>query len=172
MANKVLKRSEADKKYTWRLEDIYPDTAEWREDYAKAVKVAEEIESYKGRIGESSKNMLAVFQLEDKLMLLLDRIYCYAHQLYDQDTANAESQALSGEAENMGRSAVAVCVDKIGAAADNSVRVLCNIQRRGAAVLKEFNSRVFKHRNRPQVFCDYRLAVIVDVRFIVIDFCL
>lgn len=27
MANKVLKRSETDKKYTWRLEDIYPDVA-------------------------------------------------------------------------------------------------------------------------------------------------
>ena len=101
MANKVLKRSETDKKYTWRLEDIYPDAAAWRAEYAQAVKVAEEIESYKGRIGESSENMLAVFTLEDKLMNLLDRIYCYAHQLYDQDTANAESQALSGEAENL-----------------------------------------------------------------------
>ncbi len=101
MANKVLKRSETDKKHTWRLEDIYPDAAAWRAEYAQAVKVAEEIESYKGRIGESSENMLAVFTLEDKLMNLLDRIYCYAHQLYDQDTANAESQALSGEAENL-----------------------------------------------------------------------
>ena len=30
MANKVLKRSETDRKYTWRLEDIYPDAAAWR----------------------------------------------------------------------------------------------------------------------------------------------
>ena len=101
MANKVLKRSETDKKYTWRLEDIYPDVAAWREEYAEALKVAEEIEGYKGKIGESSANMLAVFKLDDKLTNLLDRIYCYAHQLYDQDTANPESQALSGEAENI-----------------------------------------------------------------------
>ena len=101
MANKVLKRSETDKNYTWRLEDIYPDTDAWRAEYAEAVKVAEEIESYKGRIGDSSADMLAVFKLEDKLNNLLDRIYCYAHQLYDQDTTNAESQALSGEAENI-----------------------------------------------------------------------
>ena len=101
MANKVLKRSETDKNYTWRLEDIYPDTDAWRAEYAEAVKVAEEIESYKGKIGESSADMLAVFKLEDKLNNLLDRIYCYAHQLYDQDTTNAESQALSGEAENI-----------------------------------------------------------------------
>ena len=83
MANKVLKRSETDKKYTWRLEDIYPDAAAWREEYAEALKVAEEIEGYKGKIGESSANMLAVFKLDD------------------QDTANPESQALSGEAENI-----------------------------------------------------------------------
>ena len=101
MANKVLKRSETDKNYTWRLEDIYPDTDAWRAEYAEAVKVAEEIESYKGRIGDSSADMLAVFKLDDKLTNLLDRIYCYAHQLYDQDTANPESQALSGEAENI-----------------------------------------------------------------------
>ena len=101
MANKVLKRSETDRKYTWRLEDIYPDAAAWREEYAEALKVAEEIEGYKGKIGESSANMLAVFKLDDKLTNLLDRIYCYAHQLYDQDTANPESQALSGEAENI-----------------------------------------------------------------------
>ena len=31
MANKVLKRSETDKNYTWRLEDIYTDTDAWRE---------------------------------------------------------------------------------------------------------------------------------------------
>ena len=42
MANKVLKRSETDRKYTWRLEDIYPDAAAWREEYAEALKVAEE----------------------------------------------------------------------------------------------------------------------------------
>ena len=57
MANKVLKRSETDKNYTWRLEDIYPDTDAWRAEYAEAVKVAEEIESYKGKIGESSADM-------------------------------------------------------------------------------------------------------------------
>lgn len=101
MANKVLKRSEADRKYTWRLEDIYPDTAAWRRDYEEALSVAEEILGYKGRIGDSSDSMLALFRLEDRLSLLLDSVYCYSHQLYDQDTANAESQALAGEAENL-----------------------------------------------------------------------
>ena len=68
MANiKILKRSETDRKYTWRLEDIYPDAAAWREEYAEALKVAEEIEGYKGKIGESGANMLAVFKLDDKL---------------------------------------------------------------------------------------------------------
>lgn len=102
MANKVLKREEADKKYAWRLEDIYPDVEEWRREYAQAERLAEKLAEYKGRVGESSENLLAVFKLEDELGLLMERLVCYSHQLYDQDTTNADSQALSGEAEILG----------------------------------------------------------------------
>lgn len=99
MANKVLKRSEVDKKYTWRLEDIYPSVEAWRAEYKKTEELAEKLVSYKGKVGASAQNLLDVFKLDDEIGFLMERLYCYAHQLYDQDTANAESQALSGEAE-------------------------------------------------------------------------
>lgn len=102
MANKVLKREEVDKKYAWRLEDIYPDVEEWRREYAEAERLAGKLAEYEGKVGESSGNLLAVFKLEDELGLLMERLVCYSHQLYDQDTTNADSQALSGEAEILG----------------------------------------------------------------------
>lgn len=102
MANKVLKRSETDKKYTWRLEDIYPSTEAWREEYKKAEELAAKIAAYQGKIAESAQNLLDVFKLNDELGFLMERLYCYSHQLYDQDTADAQSQALSGQADILG----------------------------------------------------------------------
>lgn len=102
MANKVLKREEADKKYTWKLDDIYPSVEAWREEYKKAEEVGEKIASYKGKLDESAETLLEVFRLKDELGLLFDRLGCYSHQLYDQDTANAASQELSGQAEILG----------------------------------------------------------------------
>lgn len=101
MANKVLKREEVDKKYTWNLSDIYSSLDDFRSDAKEALRLAEELVALKGKIGECAANLLAVFTTSDEIQKLLGKLICYSHQLYDQDTTNADSQALSGEAENV-----------------------------------------------------------------------
>ncbi len=102
MANKVLKRSEVNIENTWRLEDIYASVEEWRADCKKVGEMCEKMHTYKGRVCESANTLLEVFTLSDETAKIFERVYCYSHQLYDQDTANSESQALSGEAEILG----------------------------------------------------------------------
>ncbi len=101
MANKVLKREEADSRYTWHLEDIYPTVEDWRAEYDKLSKLCDKMAGFKGRVCESADTLLEVFKLCDEIEFLHERVYCYSHQLYDQDTTNAQSQALAGEAETL-----------------------------------------------------------------------
>lgn len=92
------KRSEVPAEHKWRLEDIYPTDAAWEEDLRKAKKLAEEIATKKGTLGQSSKHLHEALTLQDELLQTLDSVYVYARMRRDEDNANSKYQGLTDRA--------------------------------------------------------------------------
>lgn len=92
------KRSEVPAEHKWRLEDIYPTDAAWEEDLQKAKKLAEEIATKKGTLGQSSKHLHEALTLQDELLQTLDQVYVYARMRRDEDNANSKYQGLTDRA--------------------------------------------------------------------------
>ncbi len=98
MQEKLPKRSEVAKELTWRLEDIYADEALWEQDIPKALKMADEIASYAGKLAESAENLWKALSLYEEMTELISKVYKYAHMRYDQDTADSKYQAMDQKA--------------------------------------------------------------------------
>ncbi|MCR4896460.1 MAG: oligoendopeptidase F, partial [Lachnospiraceae bacterium] len=98
MEDKVLKRSEIPEELTWRLEDIYPEESGLEADISEAMKLADELAAFEGKLGESAQTMLNAFELYEKGYLLLNKAYRYAHMRGDQDTADSKYQAMEQKA--------------------------------------------------------------------------
>ncbi len=93
MQGKLPKREDVKQDLTWRLEDIYEDEGRWEDELREALETAEKMAVYEGKLSEGGNSLLELLRLNDRLELLLDRVYGYAHMREDQDTANSKYQA-------------------------------------------------------------------------------
>lgn len=97
--NKNLpKRSEVDKKFTWAIEDLYPNDQKWKEEYDQIQQLLSTASGYQGKLSQSATVLLEFLKLSDKIGKLLERVYVYANQKSHEDTANAVYQDLSNKA--------------------------------------------------------------------------
>ena len=97
----ILKRSEADPRYTWATEDLFPTDQAWLESYQALQAAPEQLCAYQGRLGESAATLLEYFRLGDEIGRKLERLYNYAARKGDEDTANSTYQDLRGKAMNL-----------------------------------------------------------------------
>ena len=94
-------RKDIQDRFKWRLEDIYPNDEKWESDFQKAKTMTAEIEAYKGRVGLSARNLLAVLTAEERLQELNEKVYTYARMRRDEDNTNTLYQALTDRAETL-----------------------------------------------------------------------
>ncbi len=94
MEQKLPLRNEIPGELTWRLEDIFPDTAAWEKDLEQMLSLADEIAAMEPCAASSAENLLKTLRLFEQCMLKTDRVYGYAHMRNDEDTGNAASQEL------------------------------------------------------------------------------
>ncbi len=98
MAEQVKLRSEIDKRWQWKLEDLYLTVEAWEADFQKAKASVPVLESFKGRVaGNPAKAIKAYFESH----LILERLYAFAHMHRDEDNANTTFQALTDRAESL-----------------------------------------------------------------------
>ncbi len=96
MAEKeIKKRSQTDKKYHWRIEDLYYDTESWQKDFDRVKIMSQELAAYEGTLTKSAKILLEFLEKKDQTGKLLEAIYVYANQKYHEDTSVSEFQRLS-----------------------------------------------------------------------------
>ncbi len=100
-AKTLPKRSEIDEKYKWRLEDIYADDNQWESDFKKVDALVRDLESFKGKLQESAKKLLACLRLRDEILKLEERLYSYSRLRRDEDTTNPVYQALHDRSDRM-----------------------------------------------------------------------
>ena len=98
---KALERSEIEPRYKWSLEDIYPADKDWEADFRKVTSQIPELESYRGKIGESAENLLKVARLQDSLEVTIGKLFVYSHMKRDEDTGEDKYQALADRAVSL-----------------------------------------------------------------------
>ena len=82
----MKKRSEADSKYTWKLEDMVAEDSQWEQMFKEAAGEISEYASYKGRLAGSADTLYACLLFDDKLSQKIERLYVYARMRSDEDT--------------------------------------------------------------------------------------
>ena len=97
----IMKRCEADPKYTWATEDLFATDELWLESYQALQSAPEQLCAYQGRLGESAATLLEYFRLGDDIGRKLERLFNYAARKSDEDTANSTYQDLRGKALNL-----------------------------------------------------------------------
>jgi len=98
---KALERSEIEPRYKWSLEDIYTTDSDWEKDFRKVNCRIPELESYRGRIGESAENLLNVSRLQDSLEVTIGKLFVYSHMKRDEDTSQDKYQAMADRAVSL-----------------------------------------------------------------------
>ena len=91
-------RDEIKEEYTWDLKAMYKDLDSWSKDIEQASRISEKICEYRGKIGESSANLLDTLNLLQDLYRKLSMLNSYASMSLDQDTRDTEAQELKDKA--------------------------------------------------------------------------
>lgn len=94
-----IERKNIEEKYKWSLEKMYSSQDEIDSDIKKAEKLTEDIALYKGKISESSENLLEVFRILEDASRTIEKLYVYTHMRHHEDTRINENQAESVKTE-------------------------------------------------------------------------
>lgn len=98
MKQTIPVRADADPKYTWALEDIYPSDEAWDAAYAEAQNFSRQISAFRGRLSTSARTLLEFLQLGETISVAFDSLYGYAQRRSDEDTAVSKYQGMSSKA--------------------------------------------------------------------------
>lgn len=97
----MKKRSEADSKYTWKLEDMVAEDNQWEQMFKEASGEISEYASYKGRLAGSADTLYACLLFDDKLSQKIERLYVYARMRSDEDTTVQRYQDMFSRAQTL-----------------------------------------------------------------------
>src|SRR5574338_845116 len=101
-AQKVYEsRDEIPAEFKWSLNDIYSSWSDWENDMTKIKSMMDEIVSYKGKLKQSSENLLAVQKLNDELGILSYKVYRYPQLMRDLDTRDQQVGAKLQKVQSM-----------------------------------------------------------------------
>jgi oligoendopeptidase F len=89
-----------DKKYLWATEEIFGSIDEWNKAFDQ-IKESCDFSVYKGKLG-NAKDFLACMKAEEKVGRELDKLSVYAMMKHDENTKNAEYDALSSKVMMLG----------------------------------------------------------------------
>ena len=97
---RIPKRCDVPKEYTWALEDIFPTDEDWEAELEKLKAIPQRIAAFKGRLGESADVLYDFFKLSDEIAVMVDALANYAQRRSDEDTAVAKYQGYVGQLMN------------------------------------------------------------------------
>ena len=91
---KLPQRKEVPVELTWDLELIFANSGEFDTAVTELEQQATTFLTYQGQVGQSAQTLLTALEAWLDLDRALEKIYVYASMKNDQDTKNAEYQAL------------------------------------------------------------------------------
>lgn len=90
-----LGRNDIETKYKWDLEKMYPNKESIEKDINKVKNLIQKVKEYKGKLGESDKNLYEALNISEQASRLLQNLYVYTHMKQHEDTRINENQALA-----------------------------------------------------------------------------
>jgi len=89
-----------DKKYTWATEEIYPSSEQWNKEF-NSLSERLDFSEYKGKLGNAD-DFYNCMKAQEKLGRVMDKLSVYAMMKHDEDTRNAEYDALTSKITALG----------------------------------------------------------------------
>jgi len=162
--NKGLQlREDVPKHLTWDLEAIFPTDDAWEEEFNKLQEDYTQVNDFKGKIRESSDNLLQVLKLEDELSIRIEKLYSYSHMRSDQDTANSKYQDQNARAYTLITkmlSAISFITPEILSMTDEEINAFIRENDELKHYEKTLNDII---RSRPHVLSDNEEALLAQV---------
>lgn len=97
----MKKRNEIPVKDTWNLADIFPADEAWEEQYREVDRELDGYVKLEGQVGRSGEALLNCLQFDEAMSLKVERLFVYARQKSDEDTANSRYQDFSARAQEL-----------------------------------------------------------------------
>src|SRR5438067_5709424 len=99
--SKIRTRSQIPESAKWDLTGLFADVGKWREDFIRVQGTYPRLKEWKGKLGESGKNLADCLEFEKTLELKLERLYHFASLQLAEDSANNEYLARIGQIQNL-----------------------------------------------------------------------
>ncbi|HXP34114.1 MAG TPA: oligoendopeptidase F [Chthoniobacterales bacterium] len=97
----TLTRAEIPESDKWDLAQLFADVGKWQEDFAWVQNSYPRIKEWKGKVGQSAKNLAECLEFEKELDLKLERLYHFASLQLAEDSANTKYLARVGQIQNL-----------------------------------------------------------------------
>ncbi|NDF16281.1 hypothetical protein EB061_13355 [bacterium] len=68
-------RQDIPEQYRWNLNLLYASSRDWEDDFNKVEPALLAVESHRGRLSKSADSLLAAFEDQVKLDLLIEKLY-------------------------------------------------------------------------------------------------
>ena len=92
-------RSEVEKEFTWKLEDIFENDDIWEQEFARLQK---DIKVFEGFNNDSFlDNLLDILNAKTAINERTEKIYVYAHLKKDQDNSNSIYQGMASRSQSL-----------------------------------------------------------------------
>src|SRR6266481_5720487 len=85
----------------WDLTHLFVDVSKWQEDFVWVQQTHPRIKEWKGKLGESARNLAECLEFEKAIDLKLERLYHFASLQLAEDSANTEYLARVGQMQNL-----------------------------------------------------------------------
>src|SRR5438477_1793394 len=99
--SKIRTRSQIPESDKWDLTGLFADVGKWREDFIRVQGTYPRLKEWKGKLGESGKNLADCLEFEKTLDLKLERLYHFASLQLAEDSASNEYLARMGQTHNL-----------------------------------------------------------------------
>jgi oligoendopeptidase F len=97
----VPTRAEIPDSDKWDLSHLFIDVGKWQEDFIWVQRTYPRITEWKGKLGQSAKNLAECLEFEKTLDLKIERLYHFASLQLAEDSANTEYLARVGQIQNL-----------------------------------------------------------------------
>jgi oligoendopeptidase F len=97
----VPDRSDIDTAYTWDLGSLYADDEDWEAAYEAADEALDDLRAFEGTATDDAESLRSLLETHERVMRQLSDVHTYARLRRDEDTRDAEAQAMSTQAESL-----------------------------------------------------------------------
>ena len=94
-----LLRNEVPEDLTWDLSTIFDSDSDWELAFAAVKQETEMLSRFVGHVGDSAELLQSALEADLKIERELEKVYVYAHQIYDQDTTNQSYAAFNSRVQ-------------------------------------------------------------------------